>query len=195
MARYKFATMRDDEPYNVIDQPLYDSFRMPAAATSTVSFFQIPKGQPGTAFAAAGNKTLADTNLTNAGLLPSPQRFLIQAIAFVTGISVTLADMRLLLNGAVFELTIGTKPFLQCPLNFIPGGAGVLNSGSAAAATEVLNHGFPAPQAIKVLTEPIPIDKMENFGATVSWPVAAITLAVATPVQLFLHGTLYRSIQ
>lgn len=56
--------------------PLYDSVAYAAAGQLTSTFFSVPIGQGATtAPGAAGPKTEADTNMTNAGLLPKGNRF------------------------------------------------------------------------------------------------------------------------
>ena len=56
---------------DAIYAPLYDSAVYLAAGQLNLSFFAAPIGQGATsAPGAAGTKTEADTNLTNAGLLP-----------------------------------------------------------------------------------------------------------------------------
>lgn len=180
---------------NSIDQPLYDSVLIPAAATSSITFFSIPQGAPGSAFLAGANKTLADTNMTNAGVLPAPQRFECRGLQFRVGVGVTVANLRLIVDSGVFNFVVGSKSFLACPALYIPAAAGLFGNGSAAAATEFPNNGLADPRASRVLSIPIPIDTQENFSITLSWPVAPITLGAATPVQLFLLGTLYRSVQ
>lgn len=189
--------MQPGQILNTLDQPLYDSVRIPAAATTAVTFFTTPLGQAGTAFAAAGNKTLADTNMTNAGILPAPQRFEVKALAFRVGASTTIGDLRLIMDTGVFNFVVGSKSFLQCPATYIPAAMGLWASGAGAAVglDTVLANGFPDPRACRVLSEPIMLSQTENFSVTLSWPVAAITLVAATPVQLFLLGTLYRSVQ
>ena len=63
--------------------PLYDSIAYPAAGASQLTFFALPLGQGVTsAPGAAGTKTEADTNLTNAGLLPAGNRFYCTGVEF-----------------------------------------------------------------------------------------------------------------
>ena len=63
--------------------PLYDSVVYPAAGTNQLTFFALPVGQGATsAPGAAGTKTEADTNLTNASLLPAGNRFYCTGIEF-----------------------------------------------------------------------------------------------------------------
>lgn len=66
----------------VIKQTLYDTLIYATAGATALRFFQNPVGQG--LSAAPGNannaKTLADTNMTQAGTLPSPQGFFVSSI-------------------------------------------------------------------------------------------------------------------
>lgn len=182
---------------NVIDNPVYDTISIPAAATTLATFFQTPQGAGTSAYGAVA-KHLADTNMTIAGSLPSPQALLVRAIMVSVAPNVTLADMILLLRSGAFELTVGSKPFLQCPIEWLPAGLGMFTGGSATtvAATTITttNNGVPDTRSCRVLTEPIPIGTNENFNARLTWPVA-ITLGAATPVKVYLAGDFFRSVQ
>lgn len=68
-----------------IRQRLYDFQLYPTAGLTNFRFFQLPLGQgvstsPGNA---ASVKALSDTNMTQAGTLPSPQMFLCTSIEYV----------------------------------------------------------------------------------------------------------------
>jgi len=63
--------------WEIIKQSLYDTAIYPLAGTVAMNFFQSPIGgansaQPGNA---TNTKTLRDTNMTQAGMLPAPQMF------------------------------------------------------------------------------------------------------------------------
>ncbi|MGH8744731.1 MAG: hypothetical protein ACREUY_10685, partial [Burkholderiales bacterium] len=67
----QYQVNRKDQ-LEVIRQTLYDYQVYTAAGVAQQTFFTVPNG--------SGGKTLADTNMSVAGSLPAPQRFLIQAI-------------------------------------------------------------------------------------------------------------------
>src|SRR6266481_3756473 len=70
---------------DAIYAPLYDSAVYAAAGQLQLNFFSLPIGQGTTsAPGATGAKTEADTNLSNAGLLPKGNRF------YCTGVELTL---------------------------------------------------------------------------------------------------------
>lgn len=75
--RQYIATQNLGSQWEIIKQSLYDTIIYPAAGTVALNFFQSPIGgansaQPGNA---TNPKTLRDTNMTQAGILPSPQMF------------------------------------------------------------------------------------------------------------------------
>jgi hypothetical protein len=63
-----------------IRSSLYDTQAYAAAGQTQLQFFQVPKGQ--------SSKTFADTNMTSAGQLASPQSFLIETVElyFIPGV-------------------------------------------------------------------------------------------------------------
>ena len=68
---------------DAIYAPLYDSVAYAAAGQLQLTFFALPIGQGTTsAPGATGAKTEADTNLTNAGLLPKGNRFYCTGLEF-----------------------------------------------------------------------------------------------------------------
>lgn len=82
--------------------PLYDSVAYPAAGSNQLTFFALPIGQGVTsAPGAAGTKTEADTNLTNASLLPTGNRF------YVTGIELQFFPGLNPAAGPVADATVG----------------------------------------------------------------------------------------
>lgn len=132
--------------------PLYDTYRkdqntqLPAAIT----FF-------GNLASAVG---LEFTNMPAAYELGTGESFDIYALRFVF-IDTYVQDIYKMFKNYVAELYIGERPYLQAPLEFFPGGAGV--TGFAALSTtattttlreNVFNNGIPDPRAINSLTPP-----------------------------------------
>jgi hypothetical protein len=82
--------------------PLYDSVTYPAAGTTQLTFFALPIGQGTTsAPGATGTKTEADTNLTNASLLPAGNSF------YCTGIELVFLPGVLPGTGPAADSTVG----------------------------------------------------------------------------------------
>jgi hypothetical protein len=71
----RWSVNRKDQ-LEVVRQTLYDFQQYPAAGAAQIMFFQVPVGQPQGGI----TKTLGQTNMTLAGQLPAPWRFLVQAI-------------------------------------------------------------------------------------------------------------------
>jgi hypothetical protein len=174
---------------DVICQPLYDKLTVLAAGTTSLRFFSTPIGQAA--------KTLSDTNMTIAGMLPSPQSFQVYAIAIKLSAAVITADAKLIVRTGVLDFQIGAKSWFQIPLELTSGGAGLAGMSDLGAATPnntVVTNGTPDPRAMIVLTKPINILENENFAGVVSWP-AAITPSVNVDMFMVLHGELTRSVQ
>lgn len=129
----------------VVRQPLYDRIVYPNAGAARLQFFQLPQGQgSSSAIGGAGQvKTLEDTNMEAAGMLPSPKAFLAtslelivepgsvsaanawspQDIAFLTNASAAsvgiipqlnaVNDIYRVLIGSYVDFFIGSKSYLQ----------------------------------------------------------------------------------
>lgn len=92
MANVKYPTLQDftenavgiRDKVELIWQPIYDWVIYPTGGLANVPFFQVPQGQGWSAqpLAAAAVKTADDTNLMQAGLLPSPQCFWVDGMEF-----------------------------------------------------------------------------------------------------------------
>jgi hypothetical protein len=204
---------QQDEIY----QPLYDSAVYVSATTLQLNFFSLPIGQGVTsAPGATGVKTEADTNLTNAGLLPLGNEF------FCTGIEFDFFPGVNPGRGAVADATAGAfvndiyaiaksgwvrfriqnrDYILDGPLIHFPSSARL--SGFGAAATDLTTgaatysevaYASPAGQPYPFV--PMYIESNQFFQIAVYWP-AAITLPSAANMRLFarLRGRLIRDAQ
>lgn len=135
----------------VVEQELYDRVFYPTAGANQFALFTTPVGagvSSESGVAAASPKSLADTNMTQNGQLPSPQAFWIDNVqvdvdpgssaaantyvtqapfvsaaapAAATGILTGDTDKHLLLNAGFVELFIGQKPYYRNgPLQYFP---------------------------------------------------------------------------
>lgn len=139
-------------------EPLYDMVVLEAAAAQRqVRFFQIPQGQPFSATAGlVFNKTLAETNITQAGQAGSGRDQLITGLqlkifgdptfvagSLTAGASPAFADVLGLYNFCWLELGI-TKSEIQVRLDQIP--SGLRQEGNiypaVAAGETVLGNGM-----------------------------------------------------
>lgn len=191
-----------------ISQPIYDSFSLAqSAAFPQTVMFQVQKG--------AGGKTLAQTNMVSSGQLQFPQRLWLCAIYFVIANNTVLADVINIQSLVSFTLNVGTKNYLQVPAGFLTAGRGAVmncisNVGYVTAGTAGANtltafatsNGIQDPRAIFAMDNPFMIEYGESFNVTLNpetpFNMTANTTnppGVGTTIQVYLDGTLYRSVQ
>lgn len=185
-----------------IRQPLYDTVAYAAAGQTTLTFFALPIGQ--------GGKTKVDTNMTNAGMLPAPQNFLVTSIhlEFKPGASLTPASQAASLEGAsviedtyvfgtngLLEMQVGSKVQLQDgPLGVFP----PRTSMDVALATTVAANspGYGQWKGMVYDITPILIPWGQNFNVTAIWnALVPLPSTVAGTVRCTLDGYLYRLAQ
>lgn len=191
-----------------IRSSLYDTLQYAQAGQTQLQFFQVPKGQ--------SSKTFAETNMTAAGSLPSPQSFLIETIEiyFRPGelpgnlsaantpiIPTFLNDVYEFYTVAAWlELFIGSKAYLdEAPLLKFPprcglsGFAASSDAASTATSSTMVNYASAAGP-IYELDPPILLVPTQNFNVTLNWPTAnGLTANALVTVQL--GGILYRNSQ
>jgi len=119
----------------VIDWVLYDTLTIANGGTQTAfRFFQQSQGQAGV--------SLAQTNLEIPGQLPAGYKFVCQKIVLTpsTNLALTVAgvkDQTAITHRGSAQLFIGTRPYLQTPVQNLAGGALVGFAGSFDAATSI----------------------------------------------------------
>lgn len=186
-----------------INQPIYDSFSVNAnTAFPKTTLFQTPIGQ--------GGKTLAQTNMTQAGALAAPQQFLIQAIRLRIVENTTPTDAINIIQNCSFTLVIGKKPYLEVPCALLTAGCGydlqaAAQVGTAPAGSAPLfagSLGAPDQRNVYTLSQPIQIGIQETFSVVINPETAFNTQAVGanpagagTTVQVILDGVLTRGVQ
>lgn len=200
-----------------IYQPLYDSASYVSATTTSLNFFALPIGQgTTTAPGATGTKTEADTNLTNAGLLPKGNEMLITGIEFDFfpgvnpgrgGVADATAgyfvnDIYQISKSAWVRLRIQNRDYiLDGPLVHFPSSARL--SGFAAAATNLTTGAatysevaYAQPGGVPYPFVPMYLQSNQFFSVAVYWP-AAITMPSTTNMRIFcrLRGRLIRDAQ
>lgn len=188
--------------------PLYDFQKYDKAGQTSLTFFQTPNG--------SGGKTLADTNMTNAGVLPAPQYFVVNTIEviFYPGASpaeggLTSATVNEFVNdvyavskSGYLEFTIGSKPYTQdAPLGMFPpctrlGGFAALTDATTAAANLLTQVSYASAAGATYNIVPLTIPTQQNFSVKLSWPsVVALPSGVDGRIGVRLGGFLYRSVQ
>jgi len=178
---------------NKLTQPLYDTVQIAAAGgPRTFNFFSVPLNG---VLVGTTLKTLAETNLVQAGKLESGSSFEIQALSWyiheeiAAGTRPVLVDY-IELGGGFIELKFGTKAFLQLKSAQVPGGGAELSyySNIAAAATEYhVNRGVNTIQNRFYLDNPILIQNNESFRVEFTVPS---TTTVIMDVTMTLWGDL-----
>ncbi|HEV3041879.1 MAG TPA: hypothetical protein VHA33_29210 [Candidatus Angelobacter sp.] len=186
-----------------ITQPLYDSASFgPGAAMTQLNMFQLQRGQ--------GGKTLAQTNMQQAGFLPNPQRFILRAIRLFTANGTVPTDLFNLLQNVSVEVVLGTKRYFQGPVLLLTAGCGAMVTAVAQLGTAPAgsapsfstSNGLPDQRSVMALNQPIVIEQTEpilvvlnpdtpfNFTAAGANPAGA-----GTTIYFILDGDLYRGVQ
>lgn len=175
-------------------QPLYDYQTIPAAAQSSVLFFQTPIG--------ASSKTLSDTNLELAGQIPKGQNFLVTGIQveMLPNVAVDSAtatqfcqDVYNFYKTGALVFRIGAKDFVRqgnlmkfAPVNRL---AGQVSTGLAAQQS---NYMQAAGREFAVAD--LMLESNQNFSVELqNLPATASTLTYRLGVTL--SGFLYRNAQ
>lgn len=197
--------------YEVIHQSLYDFQTYAQAGQTSLQFYSLPKGQSG--------KTIADTNLTNAGVLPAPIHFVVQSIEvyFIPAplpVTVeTAADLTVVapdFTNDVFEVwesgsldfVIGSKSYLQeAPIGRFPQKTRIdTESGQALQVKQAIaadQHWTLASDYAAFAGRPYWIDPWlllvptQNFSVELIWPTA-VAISAAARIGVVMDGLLYR---
>lgn len=189
--RYRVNRAGEQE---VIRQSLYDTLTYGAAGQTSLQFFQNPKGQ--------GGKTIADTNMEQAGTLPNPKSFLIESIELyflpadapveavnndedTDAAAPTFAnDVYKVFKSGSLDLFIGSKSYLtEAPIGRFPPktrldvnfGAALAFAQACAADGErqvVGNYASWCGRPYFLKPASILIPPTQNFSVTLTWPSA-----------------------
>lgn len=202
----KYAVNRPGQ-VEVIRQSLYDTAVYATAGTTGINFFATPIGQglsaaPGNA---NGVKTIADTNMTLAGQLPSGQSFLVESVEvdFTAGSSATantfalvhpivfaaaaaagtvwaaISDVNAIYRTGSLTLTVGSKNYLQDgPLIKFPPCTHMDVSGAVASTSATVGQtaiSMARAEGKPYNIVPITLVANQNFTVQAAWPVAVAT--------------------
>lgn len=188
---------------DVISQDMYDTLTVAASGTfaSTNFFFQQSVG---------GTKTFAETNMTQNGSLPNPNRLFLESIACVVNNNVIPTDLINVLMNCTGELKIGNKvywfgPLIKLPAQFGVNVPSVAQVGTAAAGSSIAvyaQNGVADTRNAFVLDNPFFIEQGDPILFTVV-PQHTVTLAAnnaqipgtGITIQICLIGQLYRGVQ
>lgn len=178
---------------DIQDTPLYDTVVLAAAAavTDTTSSLFTDVGP-------ASGKTKALTNMTQSGILPSPQAFSIFGFRFRWREDILRADLDSILNGFALAFTLGQKEYNLGPLWYYATGGGIAGETNVSAA-QFLTNGTPMRESRHQLSLPIVIESRIDFEAHLIG--TAFTLAAGGAggtgftFQLLLDGLYARGVQ
>lgn len=180
----------------ILSQPLYDTCRIATGAGQTVDYFSVKLNG---ILTGTTKKTLAETNLTTDGQLPSGYSYSANGINFAireiaSGATyITLADYRVIMGGFI-EIKIGNKNYQTLPISCIPAGCLELGyfSNITAAATEFkMSHGAGVALNRFPLDVPIDIGPGENISVKLTIPGTIVAVVDAT---FMFHGQMARDI-
>jgi len=187
-----------------LKQPRYDTENIPSAGTAnTLNFFQRPIGQAFANAPVGTGKTLADTNMQQAGQLGTPTEFDVWGFNVRTNVTITQADHQIAMDQGVFTFNFGQgRPWLQTQLRDIP--AGVDSHGSMAVdgagaldVRQIITNGMPSIKELysfAVGRKPVRIRSNETFGVTLNWPNAAPNPTVFVRLTVLIRGIEYSAL-
>ncbi len=181
----------------VIQDVLYDTNTYTSASTTEINFF---------------SQSIATvkrdiTNMTQPGLLPNPESFLVQAprlfVKWAPNISLTsvtgiVNDITLLFNTSILTFKFGNKTYGPFPAWMFSAGGGpdmrFAGSGGQAAAN-FLNYAQLGGPLFAFFPH-IMISPLQNFGCSMTWPSGAVTLGSGNPaIELVYEGQRARAVQ
>lgn len=195
MARRKSALsrMQLDSAYSKsaaekLDYELWDTISL-LSTTLTHRFFVNPLG--------SGGKTLADTNMVNAGLLPQGQNMKIHSIEtlYTADAAFATADIQLfytMLKQTTVEFVVPGKDNLgQWVLAKLLGPCQLIPV-TPSAAGDNLPFNLPTFKGIYPLNYPIKIGAVQSFEVRLVHHVAPDASLDANLLMISLHGRLFR---
>lgn len=200
-----------DEVY----MPLYDSAAYAAAGQTSLNFFTTPIGQGATtAPGALGVKTEADTNMTNAGLLPKGNSFYCTGLEFsfipfnLPGNTGALAitgqntnDVYAVARSGWVRFRIQNRDYvLDGPLGVFPPLnrlAVASTPASVVTATTIVQTDYAAFAGAPYNIVPVWIESNQSFSVQVFWPAVVALPSTTNPARIFcrLRGRLIRDAQ
>jgi hypothetical protein len=179
----------------VIQDTIYDSLVFTSATTTSLTFF--------VESIATTNQGI--TNLTQPGMLPNPESFLVQAIRFyvrwttqtaaATVAASPINDLMLLMNTGILTAKFGNKTYGPWPLWMIASGAYVQSSIASTIATSAVVTAPEIGGPLWSLFPALMIAPLQAFQAQITWPAGTVTLGAGNPtLQLVYEGQRARAV-
>jgi hypothetical protein len=155
--------------------PIYDCFFLPGPKNGQApkTFVEMMADPPVIRFFVdVKGKTKLETNMQVGGQWADQSTFEVRTLRVVMSSPwsrgesikepVILSD---LINNSVVTLIVGEKIMIQAPTWFFPGGAGI-----TSGFPNVSNHGESNPMATFRFSEPVVIDRQQNFRVEMLFP-------------------------
>jgi len=178
----------------VDNEPLYDTLVLPSSLLPG-EYCWFTSGLGGTISAtvnASGVKQRCETNLSNAGRLPEPERFEVVGFRLVADLGSNGVDWGTVLNRSYLEIRVGgsSTAMHRVPCRIITSGTGFVTTATSGGLAG--NIGWPEPSAILTFApdSTVVIELNENFQVCLI-VCSTQTLAggsAAIPVQCILEG-------
>jgi hypothetical protein len=156
--------------------PIYDSFFLPGPKNGQgpKTFVEMMPNDPPVIrfFVDVQQKTILETNMQVSGPWANQGTFEVRTLRVVMSSPASRGELikepvvlNDLINNSVITLIVGEKIMIQAPTWFFPGGAGITSS-----SPNVSNHGVSDPTATFRFSEPVVIDRQQNFRVEMSFP-------------------------
>jgi hypothetical protein len=181
----------------VIQDVLYDTLTYTSAATTELIFFA----------QSIATVTRDITNMTQPGLLPNPESFLIQCPRFfvkwtaanmsaATFAATVASDLVILTNRAIVTMQFGNKRYGPWPLWMLSAGGGPdLRLSMNATAPIFTDYGQLGGPLFAIFPN-VMVSPLQNFQVSITWPAGAVTLGAGNPaISMVLEGQRARAIQ
>lgn len=180
----------------VIQDVLYDTLTYTSATSVELIFMQ----------QSLATKTRDITNMTQPGMLPNPESFLIQcprffvkwvptALTAATFAATVAPDLVALTNDGVVTMQFGNKKYGPYPLWMFSSGGGpdlrLSNNATAPIFTDYGQLGGP----LFAMFPHMMLSPLQSFNVTINWPGGAKTLGAGNPpLEWILEGQRARAV-
>lgn len=141
------------------------------------------------------------TNMTDQNRLPAGEAMKVMAIRAAC-IGMHLTDVINLQKNYALRFTIGTKVFLEGPIDAFPGGGGATGTVATTATTTTLfnwNNGIADPRAVYGLGQEFPLDLPSQafFGVELVGTTFTTLDTGGTGIflRIYLDGLIYEPLQ
>lgn len=202
----RYATQRPYSPEDLA-QPLYDRVNYPVGGVNQLRCFSQPLGTVVTlnqagVVNAAKNKSYRDTNMDNAGVVPTKRYTFtglsinyipVQQVSTVANTATIGDDIMRLMNGGYVEFRIVDKPLLYVPLNLIPSSNPINSIATTVNASTTFGTGALAalPFPMFKFAIPITLNPYENFSFILNFD-GIVTVVQSMDIQVVLHAFMRR---